>query len=712
MTINVENIFPVYKPKVLPSEQLRFLLETVTTQVPVDLACIYEYSAVTQTIDAVASESFGELSDEQQDHTCSAVSKVLLPQLPLNEPLIQPLKATANVPLQSVLFYPFSITDVISGVLALSSVNPKTYDQSHIERCATLVSLIRVVLENHHLYNVLAENLSTAQSILQTAQAIAENPSPQHVVNILRDTMFEGHISSCAMLLYGPVREDSPNGPFEYLELRGSWSRRYGSGIGIGVRLYLKDYPDLLEQLQRNEIVTFPTVNQIKDRFDPLIRGFLKAERLRGLTLIALQSTRQRLGVLAIGTDRRQQLDERELQSYRTVSEFLAISAMAQVLQQQHERLEHHRAAILDAVTDGVVMVLPSGQGGHVLTVNQRFTHMFEVSEQRAEGDTLIHLLNQMEIPEVVRQELRAAWLSTPVRDPAVRRNEFRMVNSEGQPLDVEWYSAPVYQDADVLGRIYIFHDATPERAAQRLRAAFLSRISHELRTPLTSIRGFAEFILEATGDQLPDLAREYTEIILNSAKHLNTVFTDMIEITRADAGELKLHKTEAHLPDIVIEIVARMELQYKARDQKVIMDVDDDLPPVNVDVDRISQVITNLLTNAIKYSPDGGKIRLTTDLITSSDTLPDFAPADIVLPAILVTVTDEGKGLSKDEAEKVFMPFFRTEEAKTKRIEGVGLGLAVTRSIVEMHRGKIWAVPNTRATGGCFMFTLPTVRT
>ncbi len=184
-----------------------------------------------------------------------------------------------------------------------------------------------------------------------------------------------------------------------------------------------------------------------------------------------------------------------------------------------------------------------------------------------------------------------------------------------------------------------------------------------------------------------------------------------MIEITRADAGELKLHKSEAHLPDIVIEIVARMELQVKARNQKVIMDVDDDLPPVNVDVDRISQVITNLLTNAIKYSPEGGKIRLTTDLITSSDTLPNSAPTDIVLPAILVTVTDEGKGLSKEEADKVFMPFFRTDEAKTRRIEGVGLGLAVTRSIIEVHRGKIWAVPNTRVKGGCFMFTIPTVR-
>ncbi|MBI1259220.1 MAG: hypothetical protein GC204_17270 [Chloroflexi bacterium] len=715
MNISIESIFPSYKPKEMPTEELRFLLETITSQIPVDVACIYEYHDVSKQVESIVSERFGSISAAEQEKICDLLSQRVVEVLPGNVPQIiafQALKPTKSAAEQSALIYPFIITDTISGVLTLCSTEPSAYNESHLASCETLVKLIRAVLENHHLYNVLAENLTTAQSILQTAQAIAENPSPQHVVNILHETLFEAHISSCAMLLYGPVREDSPNGPFEYLEIRGSWSKRYGSGIGIGVRLYLKDYPDLLEELETTEIATFGSVNKIKHHFDPLIRGFLKAEHLRSLTLIALQSSRVKLGILAIGTDQRHRFNERELQGYRTVSEFLAISAMAQLLQQQRSGMEQNRAALLDAVTDGVVMVMPYGQGGHVLTVNKRFTRMFEVPELHAEGDTLIHLLGQMQVPEGVRAELRTSWLSTPVRDPAVRRGEFRMVNSEGQSLDMEWYSAPVYQDAHVLGRIYTFHDLTPERAAQRLRAAFLSRISHELRTPLTSIRGFAEFILEATGDQLPDLAREYTEIILKSAKHLNTVFTDMIEITRADAGELKLTKMEAHLPDIIIEVVARMELQYKARKQEVIMDLDDDLPPVNVDVDRITQVLTNLMTNAIKYSPEGGKIRIETRLLDTKEALPPSAPADIVLPAVLVTVTDDGKGLDADEAEKVFMPFFRTEDAKVRRIEGVGLGLAVTRSIVEVHRGKIWAVPKSaRIKGGCFMFTLPTVR-
>ena len=709
-----ENTFPD-KLKTIPSVELRFLLETLTAQLPADLACIYEYrtsaSGTQHSTDAIVTESFGTLTKASADRACKLMFAQVPAVLAADEPQILSFEPVEGTKIERALVYPFRITDVISGVLALYSTDEDAYTPADFERCAMVVSLIHGVLENHHLYNALALNLKTAESILQTAQAVAEDPSPQHVVNILRDTLFEPHVSSCAMLLYGPVREDSPNGPFEYLELRGSWSRRHGSGIGIGVRLYLKDYPDLLEQLETHEIVTFPSVNQIKNRFDPLVRGFLKTERMSSLTLIALHSSRQRLGVLAIGTDRKYQFDERELQSYRTAGEFLTISAMAQLFQQQRERMEQNRAALLDAVTDGVVMVMPYGRGGHVLTVNKRFSRMFEVAERHAEGDTLIHLLEQMQLPEGVRQELRASWLSTPVRDPAVRRGEFRMVNTEGQPLDIEWYSAPVYQDSHVLGRIYTFHDATPERTAERLRAAFLSRISHELRTPLTSIRGFAEFILEATGDKLPDLAREYTEIILDSAKHLNTLFTDMIEITRADAGELKLNKTEAHLPDVIIGVVARLELQYKARKQQVVMDLDDDLPPVNVDIDRISQVLTNLLTNAIKYSPEGGKIRIETQLLNRTDTLPDNSPIDIILPAILVTVTDTGRGLDPDDAEKVFMPFYRTEEAKANRIEGVGLGLAVTRSIVEVHRGKIWAVPRTRAKGGCFMFTIPTVR-
>jgi signal transduction histidine kinase len=297
------------------------------------------------------------------------------------------------------------------------------------------------------------------------------------------------------------------------------------------------------------------------------------------------------------------------------------------------------------------------------------------------------------------------------VRDPSTQIGEFHMVHSEGYPLDIAWYSAPVYQNPNqIMGRIYTFHDVTAERNAVRVRSAFLSRVSHELRTPLTSIHGFAEFILEAVGDDLPPLAREYTEIILSSAKHLRTVFTDMIELTRAEAGELKLNLREAHLPDVIISVVAQLELQYKQRQQTVVMELDDELPSVNIDVDRMIQVLANLITNAIKFSPEKGTIRITTQQIITVDDLPAHAPPEVMLPGVIVRVSDQGPGISKPDIDEVFVPFFRTDWARQHQVEGTGLGLAVSRSIIELHRGVIWIEPATdKHPGGHFLFSLPT---
>lgn len=577
-----------------------------------------------------------------------------------------------------------------------------------VDTFAPWIMLAGAYLDNQQLQHELTESRRAAQSLFISARAIAESESPQHIISALHDQLCGPHVSSCAMLFFGSTSDDGG----DYLEIAGSWSKRVGEGVGIGVRLYLSRYRAILRELNAQKILTFDRVNALKHQFDPLLRGFLRAERVRSLVLVLLQSGDRPVGVMAIATDKPHDFTPSELHSYQMVAEFLTIHTVARIERQERDRVQKGRAALLDAVTDAVLMVLPQGRGGRVLTLNQRFTRLFEVEEASASGLALSSLLSKMALPEEARRELRRAWLSTPLRTPSISRGEFHMIDPEGRPLEIGWYSAPVYQEASLVGRIYTFTDISADRAAARMRAAFLSRVSHELRTPLTSIHGFAEFILEMTGGQLPDLAREYIEIILSSAKHLNAVFTDIIEISRADAGQLTLNKRQdANLPDVVIDVVARAELQYKARGQRVIMTLDDDQPTVPMDVERITQVLNNLIGNAIKYSPQGGRIWIETHLVDTIDALPPASPHDLMLPAVLVTVRDEGKGLSQADAEQVFLPFYRTADAKRNKIEGVGLGLAVTRSIVEMHRGKIWAETREQAGGGCFRFTLPMAR-
>jgi signal transduction histidine kinase len=424
-----------------------------------------------------------------------------------------------------------------------------------------------------------------------------------------------------------------------------------------------------------------------------------------------MRSEERELGMLSIGTDQTKEFTPQELRTFQIVCEFLTVTSIAEALQSERDYVQQGRAALLEAVTDGVIMTQPDPQAT-ILTTNQRFRELFNLGEKSPEGKSLWELLNNdMSLPQPTRRQLRQKWERINDNDPDTVSGEFNMPGPRGTPLEIQWYNAPVYRGGVLLGRIYTFHDITPERAGEKLRAELLSRISHELRTPLTSVRGFAEFILESEkdGPKLPDQAREYVEIIFKSAVHLSRLISDIMEITRASAGALELHITDATIQDIIIENVARAELQLKEKNQNIVMDLDDDLPPLAVDVERIGQVITNLVNNAIKYTPEDSTVRIESTRIDRARDLPKDAPAEILTPCVLVGVHDNGKGLDHHDVEQIFMPFYRTRAARAGKIEGSGLGLAVSRSIIELHRGRIWAEAATRRNpGGHFYFTLP----
>ncbi len=600
----------------------------------------------------------------------------------------------------------------MAGVLSFFSQENAAFQLQDVDTLRSWILLVQTVMENR----LLREVQNVASVIQKLAQTLGQNPTPQDLVDMMRDYLCGPHVALCVLMFYGPQREDHPTGPFDYLEVQGSWSRTMGEAAGMGMRLYLDQYAPFMRLLERRQVLHIGSLDLVERRIDPLIRGFLRSERIQSILCIHLRTNGRELGGIFIGSDRPHHFDTQERRNFQAVAEFISVAAMADVLQQQQDFIQRARADLLDAVSDGVMMVLPNdgkSQAGkaraYVLTVNQGFTRMFNFSQDRARGLTMAQVVARMQIPQDVGQRLYEAWMSISIRDPAVQNGEFNMILPEGYPASIEWHSAPVYHENRVMGRMYIFHDIAPSRTAASLRANFIARVSHELRTPLTSIRGFAEFILDEMGDDLPDLAREYTQIILNSARHLNELFSDVIEISRADIGELHLQITTVHLPDLIIDVTAQVNLEAKARGQTIIMELDDDLPSFQIDANRIIQVLANLLSNAIHYAPPDTRIRVCTDLLTDASQLPASAPPDVVLPCVLITVTDEGSGLSADEAERIFLPFYRGKEARGGQIEGSGLGLTISRSIIELHRGKIWAEPRRRGRKGArFLFTLP----
>jgi len=604
-----------------------------------------------------------------------------------NVPKLLTSDALSGIPFQSALLFPFVADAQVGVVLALFSMDAHAYTLAQPDH--PTIQVIRTLLENHYMVTRLTQDFATAESILKTARAIADNPSPQHVVNLLRETLFDPHISTCAMLIYGPQRQDSP---FEYLEIRGTWSRRLNEfGIATGIKLYLKDYPDLLNLLEKRGIITVK-VRAMRDRFDPLTRSLLRAERMRTLTLVALGTGAHKLGVLALGTDKAYEFTPHELENYRTVGEFLAISAMAQVLRSQRDRVEQARIAMTEAVTDGVLMVLPGGAGGHVLTVNNRFLNLFGVVEESATGISLLDLLNAMQVPEGVRADLHSAWQSTPVHDPEIHRGEFSMVHAEGYPIDTEWYSAPVYQDKTVLGRIYIFHDVTPERTALRLRAKFLSSISHELRTPLTILHGFVETLHEMELE--PAERKRYLSMMGEQSNRMLSIVDDLLTLSTLESSPQAPMDERVDMRNL-LDKLQRDAIALSAGRHRIHFDVavaEGDLLGAD---NEIASALSNLLSNAIRYTPDGGEIRVHWQADASGA---EFA------------VEDSGIGIDPEHLPRLTERFYRVDRGRSRDTGGTGLGLAIVKHVLSRHQA-VLDVCSVPGQGSRFAARFPAAR-
>jgi len=612
----------------------------------------------------------------------------------------------------SIHLFLFKLVDEPIGALVLFSRSTHTKDQPQLHYC---FNVIQNLLQNQYR----AQSEAISRTIQTIAGRVGEGVSAQDLVNLVSEHLLESRIRFCALLLYGPRREDRPNGPFAYLDLQGVWSNRYGSGVGVGMHLYLDQYTEMLQEIEARKIWHIPDVRAIENRLDSLSRGFIRGASVNSIVIIALESFGRPLGVMVIGTEPDREFTHQELRSYQVVSEFLALRAMAQILKQEQDLVQQGRATLLDAVHDGVLMILPSagsvtGDSSKtaVLTVNQSFASLFGINQLRAQGLSLPQLLGKMQLPEDVRQNLKHHWLATTIRDPGLQRGDFTMIHPDGYHTWISWYSAPVYQANRVMGRIYIFHDVTDDRTAISLRANFVSRMSHELRTPLTSIKGFAQYMLEELNTDLTPAVADYVEIIRDNAQLLNTLFTDIIEITRADVGDLKVSTSPTHLANLIEHVVVQFEGQKITEHKTIVRHLEPDLPTVQIDSGRISRVFNQVIKNALQHTSDEGMVRITTQMINNSGQLPFGSPSDVLIPGILVTVEDQGEGISAEDSELIFQPFYRTREARAARLEGSGLGLALARSILTLHRGKIWAEARRRGRHGARVFFILPVST
>ncbi len=228
----------------------------------------------------------------------------------------------------------------------------------------------------------------------------------------------------------------------------------------------------------------------------------------------------------------------------------------------------------------------------------------------------------------------------------------------------------------------------------RKIKEEFVAKVSHELRTPLNMIIGFCTILIESNGERLKRLPKsivEDLEVILRNSQHLSRLINDILDLSQINAGQMAIVKEETDLPELIGEAVSSVQLLYESRNLYLRTDIQSALPKICCDRTRIVEVLLNLLSNAGRYTEQGGvTIR-----------------ASKKEQSVEVQVIDTGIGIPKQKQERLFDPFYQVDGSIRRKYGGTGLGLSISKNIVELHNGRMW-VESEEGEGTTFIFQLP----
>lgn len=359
------------------------------------------------------------------------------------------------------------------------------------------------------------------------------------------------------------------------------------------------------------------------------------------------------------------------------------------------ERLGRRHRLILDSAADGILELDATGT---VTFLNPAALRLLRIRGQHAAGLSFRDILfgGAMRVQGEPAGEEAAATMSAieqALRDGAVHENaSATFVPANAPPLPVEVLVAPIRHRSEVNGAVLTFRDATQRREIARMKSEFVSMVSHELRTPLTSIRGALGLMASGKLGALTDAGERMLRIAVQNTDRLVRLIGNILDVERIESGRF----VPECVPTDVRGIVAEGMLAMTSAAEKVGITLESEVAELTVlaDHDRTVQALTNLLDNAIKFSPDGSRVRVR---VRRDGGVARFS------------VEDEGRGIAPEHIEVIFERFRQIDSSDTRRKGGSGLGLAIARGIIQQQNGRVWA-ESEPASGSTFHFTLPLV--
>jgi PAS domain S-box-containing protein len=612
------------------------------------------------------------------------------------------------------LVVPVRSRDQSIGLLWVINRRPVRFTQQHRDVLQKLATHAAVALENARLYQEAQDRLREAETLLAVTQSVTSTLDLQELLRRGARELARALEADCAgAYLISPDGQDLR--PFAGYHLERERLEYYRT---TAIPIHWNRF---FEEAFRTRRVIFSPDCQLDPRFDQTVPLFAP----RAVVMVPFFAKDEVTGSLfAIWWQEPHDFTSRELDLADAIGRQLAMAVENSRLHQQSLDRAEALAESEDRyrrLTEGAKdMIYMKNAAGRFTYLNPRVEEVLGYRPEELLGQPAIALV----VPkyhELVKESFAKALRGERTFDVF----EVEVIRKDGSTVPLEIAASAMYDaEGGVIGRQEIARDLTERRRLEeevrerkrleeisRFKSQFLASMSHELRTPLNSILGFSEVLRDRRFGPLTEKQAKFVNHILVSGRHLLTLIEDVLDLTKIEAGKMKLNLAPLEIRLAVEEVCGIVQHQADLKQLTVMIDVGRDVGRCVADHQRVQQILLNLLSNAIKFTPPGGSITVAARRSSGSHTTGGGAGSPDARTArdqVEISVQDTGAGIRPDDLPRLFREFEQLEAFPTRRHAGSGLGLALCKRLVELHGGNIRASSAGEGKGSVFTFTLP----
>jgi PAS domain S-box-containing protein len=609
---------------------------------------------------------------------------------------------------QSWLGVPMIAAGRVVGVMAVQSYEEEgTFDNEHRDLLFTIANQAVIAIENARLYEEARQRATQLEAIAELGRHITSildlDALLSQVVELIQHILgyYHVHIFLVDEVSSETVFRAGSGEAGRLIEEQGGVRLQVGEqGIigwvaGAGLPLLVNDVSQEPRYVPHDALLATNSELAVPLKIGQRVIGVMdvQSDELNAFDLDDVAVLRTLGDQVAIAIENARLFEELE-EHKATLEERVRERTEELAAALRYQKIEADKTkAIMEGIADGVmvfdahhkvIMVNPTAERMLNLPVpivlGRGMRNLIEEADEAFDREATMTVLTVLSALVSSRERLEAGEPLTQTR--------FQI----GERTITASFTPVALTDEGPFNVVAVFRDITKEAEMDRMKSEFLSMAAHELRAPMTSIKGYSDMLLLGLAGEYDERQKQFLNTIRANVDRVLEMVNEFSEISRLETGALKLDAKPLHIDDLVSEVIVSLRPQIEAKEINLTVEVPPDLPEVWGDRTRIIQILTNLVTNAYKYTPEGGGIAITAQWVDDS---------------VQVDIVDTGIGIAPQDQEKLFTRFFRADHPGVRRVVGTGLGLSITKSIVEMHGGDIW-VESQLGEGSTFSFTLP----